>query len=391
MIGVPSLPVFYVCGLVIAAAAASYLLLAIWRVVRFRVVCDGGLALQPAVTVLKPICGLEPRLYECLRSFCQLDYAPLQIIFGVGDPADPAIALVRRLIEEFPARDLSLVIDSAVHGTNLKVSNLINMYRSAKHDVIIVSDSDTEVARDCLGTLAAPLGDASIGAVTCLYKGVPAKGLASILGALFINDWFLASAVVDAGMRNVAYCFGPVTAVRRDALETIGGFGMLSFHLADDFMLGRMIAAVGYQVRLARYVADIVVAENYRSLLRHELRWARTVRTVKPGEHFLSVVMHPLPLLLLLLLPYPKLGGWAVLGAIVTLRVLLHYLVQWRFAITTPARPWLLPVRECLCFAVWLASFHSSYVSWRQRDFVIASGGRLEPRAIQSAAASGSR
>jgi ceramide glucosyltransferase len=144
-------------------------------------------------------------------------------------------------------------------------------------------------------------------------------------------------------------------------------------------------------VRLARYVADIVVAENYRSLLRHELRWARTVRTVKPGEHFLSVVMHPLPLLLLLLLPYPKLGGWAVLGAIVTLRVLLHYLVQWRFAITTPARPWLLPVRECLCFAVWLASFHSSYVSWRQRDFVIASGGRLEPRAIQSAAASGSR
>jgi ceramide glucosyltransferase len=391
MIGVPSLPVFYVCGLVIAAAAASYLLLAIWRVVRFRVVCDGGLALQPAVTVLKPICGLEPRLYECLRSFCQLDYAPLQIIFGVGDPADPAIALVRRLIEEFPARDLSLVIDSAVHGTNLKVSNLINMYRSAKHDVIVVSDSDTEVAHDCLGTLTAPLADASVGAVTCLYKGVPAKGLASTLGALFINDWFLASAVVDAGMRNVAYCFGPVTAVRRDALEAIGGFGMLSFHLADDFMLGRMIAAAGYQVRLARYVADIVVAENYRSLLRHELRWARTVRTVKPGEHFLSVVMHPLPLLLLLLLPYPKLGGWAVLGAIVTLRVLLHYLVQWRFAITTPARPWLLPVRECLCFAVWLASFHSSYVSWRQRDFVIASGGRLEPRAIQSAAASGSR
>ena len=391
MIGVPSLPVFYVCGLVIAAAAASYLLLAIWRVVRFRVVCDGGLALQPAVTVLKPICGLEPRLYECLRSFCLLDYTPLQIIFGVGDPADPAIELVKRLIEEFPARDLSLVIDSAVHGTNLKVSNLINMYRSAKHDVIVVSDSDTEVARGCLGTLAAPLGDASVGAVTCLYKGVPAKGLASTLGALFINDWFLASAVVDAGMRNVAYCFGPVTAVRRDALEAIGGFGMLSFHLADDFMLGRMIAAAGYQVRLARYVADIVVAENYRSLLRHELRWTRTVRTVKPGEHFLSVVMHPLPLLLLLLLPYPKIGGWAVLGAVVTLRVLLHYLVQWRFAITTPARPWMLPVRECLCFAIWLASFRSSNVSWRQRDFVIASGGRLEPRAIQSVAASGSR
>src|SRR5579871_4148472 len=191
MIGVPSLPVFYVCGLIVAAAAASYLLLAIWRVARFRSRPEPGLAFQPAVTVLKPICGAEPRLYECLRSFCTLHYAPLQLIFGVGDPADPAIAVIRRLIDEFPALDLSLVIDSAVHGTNLKVSNLVNMYRWAKHDVIIVSDSDTAVASDCLGSLLEPLEDPAVGAVTCLYKGVPAPGLASALGALFVNDWFL--------------------------------------------------------------------------------------------------------------------------------------------------------------------------------------------------------
>ena len=391
MFGVPSLPVFYVCGLIIAAASAGYLVLAIWRVSRFRVPDVKRYGFAPAVTVLKPICGLEPRLYECLRSFCLLDYAPLQVIFGVGDPADPAIAVVERLIAEFAGRDLSLVIDSAVHGTNLKVSNLINMYRSAKHDIIVVSDSDTEVASDCLAKLIAPLADAANGAVTCLYKGVPDLGLASALGALFINDWFLASAVVDAGMRDVAYCFGPVTAIRRDALEAIGGFGMLSFHLADDFMLGRMIAAAGYKVRLAGYVADIVVAEDTGSLLRHELRWARTVRAVKPGEHFLSAVMEPLPVLLLLLFPYPRLGGWAIVSALMALRLLLHYLVRWRFAISAPARPWLLPFRECLCFAIWLASFRSTNVSWRQRDFVIAPGGRLEPRAIHSAAVSGSR
>lgn len=389
MIEVSSLPIFYVCGLLLAAASASYLLLAMWRTIRFRSIREAGPSWRPAVTVLKPICGAEPRLYECLRSFCMLDYAPLQIVFGVGDQADPAIAIVQRLIKEFPTLDLSLVIDSAVHGTNLKVSNLINMYRSAKHDVVIVSDSDTAVARDCLGALVAPLHNSAVGAVTCLYKGAPAQGLASALGALFVNDWFLPSAVVDAGMRDVAYCFGPVTAIRRDALEAIGGFGILSFHLADDFMLGRMIAATGYKVRLAPYVADIVVVEDVPSLLRHELRWARTVRTVKPGEHFLSAVMEPLPLLLVLLLPYPRLGGWMVLGTVLSMRVLLHYLVRWRFAISAPARPWLLPLRECLCFGLWLASFWSSNVSWRQRDFMIVAGGRLVPRAISSVAASG--
>jgi len=380
---------FFVGGMTLAAASAGYLLLAIFRVLRFRVTPAGAASPCSGVTILKPICGKEPRLYECLRSFCALDCEKLQIIFGVGDPDDPAIGVIEGLIAEFPQRDLMLVVDSAVHGTNLKVSNLINMYRSAKHDVVIVSDSDAAVGKDCLGALLAPLADPRVGAVTCLYKGVPAPGLASTLGALFINDWFLASAVVDAAMRDVAYCFGPVTAIRRDALEAIGGFRVLGFHLADDFMLGRLVAAAGYKVRLAPYVADIMVVEDRRSLLKHELRWARTVRTVKPGEHFLSAVMEPLPLLLLLLAPYPRLGGWVALGAVVVLRILLHYAVRWRFGIAGAAHPWLLPLRECLCFAIWLASFRSTNVSWRQREFVIAPGGRLVPRAIPSAAASG--
>lgn len=375
-------------GLLLAAASASYLLLAIARVAAFRPF-QGTAPARLGVTILKPVCGAEPRLYECLRSFCLLDHAPLQIVFGVGDHADPAIPVIKRLIGEFPALDLSLVVDSAVHGTNLKVGNLINMSRSARHEIVIVSDSDTEVTPDCLGSVLAPFADAAVGAVTCLYQGAPTAGFASKLGALFVNDWFLASAVVDARMREPAYCFGPLTAIRRDALEAIGGFGVLAFHLADDFMLGRMIAAAGYKVRLASYVPDIVVAETMPSLLRHELRWARTVRTVKPGEHFLSVFMEPLPVLFLLLAPFPHLGGWWVLLDVMALRVILHFVVRRRFAITAPASPWLLPLRECLCFAIWLASYRSSRVSWRERDFVIASGGILEPRALQGAVASG--
>ena len=369
-------------GLVLAAASVGYLLVAITGVLRFRRSNALGEAPALAVTILKPVCGAEPRLYECLKSFCVLNHAPLQIIFGIGDHEDPAIPVVQRLIEEFPALDLSLVIDSAVHGTNLKVGNLINMYRSAKHEIVIVSDSDTEVAPDCLNSVLAPFADEAVGAVTCLYKAAPSRGMASDLGALFVNDWFLASAVVDAGMREAAYCFGPVTAIRREALAAMGGFGMLAFHLADDFMLGRMIAAAGYKVRLADYVRDIVVDENFASLLRHELRWARTVRTVKPGEHFMSAAMEPLPLLLLLLLPYPHWGGWLALALVLALRVVLHFLVRRRFGITSPARPWLLPLRECLCFGIWFASYRSSHVSWRERDFVIAPGGRLEPRAV---------
>jgi ceramide glucosyltransferase len=369
-------------GLILAAASTGYLFVAIAGVLRYR--RSRFLAAVPplAVTILKPVCGAEPRLYECLKSFCRLNHAPLQIIFGVGDHEDPAIPVVRRLIAEFSALDLSLVIDSAVHGTNLKVGNLINMYRSAKHEIVIVSDSDTEVVPDCLNSVLAPFADEAVGAVTCLYKAAPSRGFASDLGALFVNDWFLASAVVDAGMRDAAYCFGPVTAIRREALAAIGGFGMLAFHLADDFMLGRLVAAAGYKVRLADYVPDIVVDENLGSLVRHELRWARTVRTVKPGEHFMSGVMEALPLLLPLLLPFPQWGGWFILGTVMALRVILHFLVRRRFGITIPARPWLLPLRECLCFAIWLASYRSSHVSWRERDFVIAPGGKLEPRAV---------
>ena len=133
-----------------------------------------------------------------------------------------------------------------------------------------------------------------------------------------------------------------------------------------------------------------MVVETWSSLFSHELRWARTVRTVKPGEHFMSGIMEPLPLLMLLLLPFPHFGGWAALGLVMSLRIVLHYLVRHRFAITTPARPWLVPLREFICFGVWLASYRSTHVSWRERDFVIAPGGRLEPcDAMGSAVSSG--
>jgi ceramide glucosyltransferase len=362
---------------VIGAASIAYLLLALWRVAKYRPPDLTPIGILPAVTVLKPICGAEPGLYACLRSFCEQDHPRVQVIFGVCDAGDPAIAVIERLIGEFPGRDLALVIDPAVHGSNLKVSNLINMYGAARHDIIVVSDSDTLVRRDCLSRVAAPFADPLTGAVTCLYKGAPLGGLASRLGALFINDWFLSSALVDAGRREVAYCFGPVTAIRRQALAAIGGFRRLASHLADDFLLGRLVAGLGYRVRLSECIVETVVAEDFRSLLRHELRWARTVKTVRPGEHFLSVVTQPLPLLLMLLLPHPSLAGMTVLGTAVALRIALHFLVHRRFRAGEAVAPWLVPPRECLCFAIWVWSFLGRDIHWRQGRFAIARGGVL--------------
>src|SRR5579864_3909845 len=366
----------------LALASIAYLSLALWRAGSYvrREGADG--AFLPPLTVLKPVCGAEPELYRCLRSFCLQDYPALQLIFGVRDADDPAVAVIERLIAEFPDRDLTLVVDARIHGSNLKVSNLVNMYRAAKHEVIVVSDSDVIVERDCLAQLVAPLGDAGVGAVTSLYKGAPLAGIASQLGALYINDWFLSSAIVDAGMRDVAYCFGPLTAIRRKALDAAGGFDRLAFHLADDFLLGRRIAAAGYRVLLSDYVVDVVVAETVRSLFPHELRWARTVRTLKPVEHALSLVTHPLPLLLLLFALSPTVWAAGMIALALALRIALHCVMVRRFSSERTIRPWLVPIRECLCFAVWLASFLGSSVRWREQYFVIGPGGTLVPREL---------
>jgi ceramide glucosyltransferase len=366
----------------LALASIAYLSLALWRAARYVPCVDtGGLSLPP-LTILKPICGAEPELYRCLRSFCAQRYPQFQLVFGVRDAADPAIAIIERLIAEFPDRDLMLVVDGRVQGTNLKVSNLVNMHRAAKHDVIVVSDSDVIVDGDCLARLVAPLANNAVGAVTSLYKAAPLAGLASRLGELYINDWFLASAIVDAGMRDVAYCFGPLTAIRRTALDAAGGFGGLAFHLADDFLLGRRIAASGYRVILSDCIVDVVVAETFQSLFQHELRWARTVRTLKPLEHALSLVTHPLPLLLLLFAPSPTVWGASMIAFALALRVALHCVMARRFSPETAFRPWLMPIRECLCFAVWAASFFGRSIRWREQHFVIGPGGTLVPREI---------
>ena len=367
-------------GALFSAAATCYLLLALWCVARYRPDATAAAATAlPAVTILKPLCGAEAGLYECLRSFCAIDHPEAQIVFGVRDAHDPAIEVVVRLQREFHDRDIALLVDPRLRGANLKVGNLINMLALARHDIVVISDSDVTIGPDAIARVLAPFADERVGAVTCLYRSAPRPDAASIFGGLFIDGWFLSSAVVDATLNKVRYCYGPLSAVRRDALMRIGGFEALADQLADDYALGQLVDRAGYRVVLSDCVVETAVAESWRSLVSHELRWGRTVRICRPWQHVMAVVMWALPLAAL------TLSGplWLALpgfGAPLGLRLLLHGLTRRRFGILYAAPIWLVPLRELLCFAVWAASLAGRDVVWRGRTFRVNRGGALVPK-----------
>lgn len=360
-------------------AAIFYVLWALWAVHAFRRKPAPEAAFRQPVTILKPICGLDPGLYGNLRSFCEQDYPDYQVIFGVRDADDPAIAVIERVIADFPGRDLRLMIDDRVIGTNLKVSNLANMMAQAKHEILIIADSDMRVGRNYLKAVTAPFGDSRTGAVTCLYKGSPVGGLPSILGSLFINDWFVPSVLVALTFQPLRFCFGATMAVRRAALDEIGGFAALASHIADDYMLGKLVSDRGYKVELAPYMVENLVLEpDMKTLIRHELRWARTVRSVQPAGYAFSILTQAIPLgLLAALISGLSSLGLALLALAIVVRIVLHYAVRSAFGIRGNGAPWLVPVRDLLGFAVWIGSFFGRDVHWREQAFLLEADGQL--------------
>ena len=360
-------------------AAIFYVLWAVWAVHAFRRKPAAEATFRQPVTILKPICGLDPGLYGNLRSFCEQDYPDYQVIFGVRDAGDPAIAVIERVIADFPGRDLRLVIDERVIGTNLKVSNLANMMAQAKHDILVIADSDMRVGRNYLKAVTAPFEDARTGAVTCLYKGSPVGGLPSILGSLFINDWFVPSVLVALTFQPLRFCFGATMAVRRSALDEIGGFAALATHIADDYMLGKLVSDRGHKVELAPYMVENLVLEpDMKTLMRHELRWARTVRSVQPAGYAFSFLTQAIPLgLLAALISGLSSLGLGLLALAIVVRIVLHYAVRSAFGIRGDGAPWVVPMRDLLGFAVWIGSFFGRDVHWREQTFLLEADGQL--------------
>jgi len=371
-----------VIGLVGLTLAACYVVLtliaaATWR---YRSVSTPALQPQP-VTVLKPLCNAEPGLYEHLRTFCQQNFPQFQLVFGVRDSTDPALVAVRRLVAEFPALQIDVVVNPVLHGRNYKISNLINMIDRARYDVLVMADSDTWVEPDYLATVTAPLQDPGVGLVTCIYRDVPTARVWSRLGAMYVNEWYLPSVLLARLFGFRGYVSGQTLCLRRHTLEAAGGLKAIVNHLADDYQLGERVRRLGLRIVMSPYLVAAQHDEvTLTSLFQHELRWMRTLRVLRPRSFRLLFLSFSIPLTLggmLLSLAEPTLtmAAWALFWITVGARLLLHFMHRLPRERLRPLDLLLLPVGDLLIFGVWCGCFFTSRVLWRDNAFEIDADG----------------
>jgi len=372
---------FSCLGLAAGYAILTVVAVLVWRMQR------GPAASRslPPVTVLKPLCGAEPGLHEHLRSFCRQNYPEFQIVFGVRDADDPACAVVRRLVAEFPSVPIELVINPQLHGSNLKISNLINMLPYARHDILAMADSDAFVRPDYLASVTAPLLRQDVGLVTCIYRGAPSKGIWSRLGAMYINEWYVPSVLLAWLFGYQGYVSGQTVCLRRDTLRALGGLRVLADHLADDHRLGELVRALGLRIVLSPYLVDGEHHEpSFDALVRHELRWMRTIHVLRPRSFRLIFISFGLPLAILGLIAAlaessRSSAAWMLFGITLLARMALHFVHRLRDDRAALSDFWLLPARDVLICWVWCRSFFTSHVTWRGNEFDVDADGVMRP------------
>ena len=371
-------------GIALLAASALgivYTLAAAALVRTFAAAIAPRASTRPAVTIIKPLYGDEPGLYENLASFCDQDYpSPVQLLFGAQDSGDAAIAIVKRLAADMPRCDIEVEVASPMRSANPKVATLVALEPHIRNDVIVLSDSDIAVARDYLSKVIAALDQPGVGLVTCLYRGEPRAGVWSHLAAMAIDYHFLPSVLVGLALGVARPCFGSTIAIRRDTLDAIGGFKAFLTALADDNAIGEAVRALGLRVAIPRFVVvHTCVEKSARELVQHELRWARTVRSVSPLGYAGLAIAHPMPLALIgaLLLGFPPVGV-IIIGVSIACRLVLQGRVDHTLRVGSN-RWWLGPARDLLAFGVYVASFFIGKVRWRGHRYEVRADGTLTP------------
>lgn len=366
--------------LALAAIGSLYMMMAGETVRRFFAAASIPGMRTEAVTILKPLHGDEPRLADNLATFLNQDHAgPIQLLCGVQRADDPAIAAVERLRALHPEAQIDLVVDPKAHGTNGKVSNLINMTSAIAHEVIVLSDSDIAVAPDYLARLLAALDQPEVGAVTCLYRGRGDAGFWSRFGAAGLSYQFLPNAAFASARYLGDACMGSTIAIRRETLNRLGGLARFADILADDHAIGQAVRVLGLRVVIPPMLVTHGSDEtSYSALWRHELRWAATVRSVTPTAAYAgSLITFPLPLALIGMIMHPLAGLALMIGAL-----LARLMVARRIDVvagTHTASFWLLPARDLLSFAIFVASFVARSVDWRGARLTMGLDGRIAP------------
>jgi len=332
----------------------------------------------PGVTFLKPLRGADPEMLEAFRSHCRQDYPEFEIIFGVSDPQDDAITLVRQLQQEFPERRIELLVADKALGANGKVSTLAQMLPLARFDYLIVNDSDIRVEPDYLRRVMEPFARPNVGMVTCLYRGIAAPTLGSRLEALGISTDFAAGVLSARMLQGVKFGLGSTLAFPREALEKIGGFEPLVDHLADDYELGARIADLGREIIVSEVVVDHHLPPyQFSEFSDHQLRWARAVRDSRKFDYLGLGFTFGLPWALLTLL-VSRGAAWAVTLTSVTLllRVTMALLVGRGVLRDRQVTRylWLIPIRDLVALVVWFVSFAGHTVRWRGLEFTLKNG-----------------
>jgi ceramide glucosyltransferase len=355
----------------------------------FRKRRESSARFAPPVSILKPLKGLEREAYENLASFCRQDYPEYEILFAVDDERDPVIPVVEKVIHDFPKLPIRLVAGSAIQATNNKVAKLRRLLPEARHELLVMSDGDIRVEPDYLWRVISPFRDPSVGAVTCLYRGMTDPTLWSELEDLHLTTDLLPSMLVARKVEGVNFALGATIAVTRSRLAEIGGFEALADRAADDYELGRRIAARGYRVEMAPCAVQTLCASNTaREFFVHHVRWDVVTRHCRPGGYAALLLTKGLPWSLAAAALAPsRLAVIAYLGIPLAARLAMAF----SFGVygmkdpLLPRRWWLIPLSDAIEFLIWAVALFSNQVSWRGSKFYVRRG-RLIPLRPPSAA-----
>jgi ceramide glucosyltransferase len=375
--------------LVLAAAPLVYYLVAIVAALRFF----GGKKARrlgefaPPVSLLKPVHGVDFASRTNFESFCRQAYPEYEILFCVNDMEDPAVPLIRQAIQDFPQLSIRILSGAPKIGSNQKVNNLVLLAHEAKHEIIVQSDGDVRVSPDYLNNVVADFADPGVGVVSCFYRGVAERNFWAEMEAVGAASDFFAGALVANLPGRATFALGASVATTKTWLAQIGGYEALADLLADDYEIGNRAHKVGGKVLLSREVVwTMYPAQTLESFWEHQVRWARTVRMVRPASFFGLVVTHGLPWCVLAAAVAPSAWlGAGFLGMYLLLRLLMAWVVgAWGVGDEVlQRRLWMVPVRDAIHFVVWLAGFASNRVTWGGVEYAIE-GGKMreveEPR-----------
>ncbi len=372
--------------LVLALAPLAYYLLSFYCVFDyfrgFHTLSPADSSFAPPVSIIKPVRNVDREAYENFASFCSLDYPEYELVFGVTDRDDPVIPIIERLQRSFPKRSIRLVTGVAKLGANNKVNNLCQSVHEAKHELIVMSDSDVRVEADYLRNVVEPFSDPRVGVVTALYRGISGRGLASALDNLGMYTDSAPAALVARKLEGkMRFAFGWTMATTKKVLSEIGGFESMVNHHSDDFELGNRISELGYRVELMRKPVGMVLPdESFAELLKHELRWSIGLRNVRPVGYVAMLLTHGLPWTLLAA-GVALAAGWGRIAiAYAVAYLVLRLGVVWSTAVwglgdsQIGRKLFLVPLHDAISFMAWVGGFFSNKIVWRGSVYRIRKG-----------------